>query len=269
MILFRSALFHISFYLLTATLAIVGLPILLMDRHKVQAYAKFWTGATVFLLEKICGTKIIWRGLENLPRGACFIASKHQSTLETMALTTKGADFGFILKRELMAIPVFGWYLKGAGQVGIDRGRPAQALASLAKEARQEIAKGRQLIIFPEGTRKAAGAPPDYKAGIAYLYAECNAVCVPVALNTGLFWPRHSLAIKPGKVTIAFLEPIPPGLDKRAFMQVLQSTIEAVTAGLIEEALKADPSMKSALAGQSVHQPKKRTPAAKPDSLRQ
>jgi 1-acyl-sn-glycerol-3-phosphate acyltransferase len=167
-----------------------------------------------------------------------------------MALTTKAGDFGFILKRELMEIPVFGWYLKGAGQVGIDRGKPAQALASLARQAREEIAHGRQLIIFPEGTRKPAGAPPDYKAGVAYLYAETEAVCVPVALNSGLFWPRHSLAIKPGKVTIAFLEPISPGLDKRAFMELLESRIEAATAELIDEALAADPSLKGALAGQ-------------------
>ncbi|MCI0465791.1 MAG: 1-acyl-sn-glycerol-3-phosphate acyltransferase, partial [Beijerinckiaceae bacterium] len=121
MLVLRSSAFHASFYLLTAVLAIIGLPVLVLDRHRVQAYAKFWTGSAVWLLEKICGTKIEWRGLENLPPGACIIAAKHQSALETLALTTKGADFGFILKRELMAIPVFGWYLKRAGQVGIDR----------------------------------------------------------------------------------------------------------------------------------------------------
>jgi 1-acyl-sn-glycerol-3-phosphate acyltransferase len=247
MILLRSLVFHVSFYLLTTALAIVGLPILLLNRHRVQDYAKFWTGSTLWLLEKICGTKIEWRGLENLPRGACIIASKHQSALETLALTTKGADFGFILKRELMAIPVFGWYLKGAGQVGIDRGKPAQALADLARQAREAIAQGRQLIIFPEGTRRAAGSPPDYKPGAGYLYAESGTLCVPVALNTGLFWPRHSRSIKPGKVTIAFLEPIAPGLDKRTFMQLLESRIETATAELINEALTADPSLKSAL----------------------
>ena len=116
MILLRSLLFQTVFYLTTAVFAIVGLPVLLTDRHRVQAYAKFWTGTEVWLLEKICGTKLVWRGLENLPRGACLIAAKHQSTLETMALTTKGADFSYILKRELTAIPIFGWYLKGAGQ---------------------------------------------------------------------------------------------------------------------------------------------------------
>lgn len=246
MILLRSLAYHATFYLWTALLAIVGLPILLANRHGVQAYAKFWTGSAVWLLEKICGTKVEWRGFENFPRGACLVAAKHQSALETLALTTKGSDFGFILKRELMAIPIFGWYLKGAGQVGIDRGKPSQALAGLVRQAREAIAQGRQLIIFPEGTRKAVGSRPDYKSGIAYLYQETGAVCVPVALNTGLFWPRRSRLIRPGKVTIAFLEPIAPGLDKKSFMQVLENRIETATADLIHEALAANSSLNAA-----------------------
>ncbi len=247
MILLRSAAFHAAFYLATAVLAILGLPVLAMSRHRVQDFAKFWTGSAVWLLKKICGTKIVWRGLENLPRGACIIASKHQSALETLALTTQGSDFGFILKRQLMAIPVFGWYLKGAGQLGIDRSKRVQALTDLARQAREAVAQGRQIIIFPEGTRKLAGSLPQYKPGVAHIYAETGAVCVPVALNTGLFWPRHSLSIHPGRVMIAFLEPIGPGLDKNSFMQLLESRIETATAELIAEALAADPSLKRAL----------------------
>ncbi|MGB6175898.1 MAG: lysophospholipid acyltransferase family protein [Methylocella sp.] len=248
MILLRSLVFHAAFYLTTAALAILGLPILLLGRHKVQAYAKFWTGSSVWLVEKICGTKIVWRGLENLPRGACIIAAKHQSTLETMALTTKGADFSYILKRELTAIPVFGWYLKGAGQVAIDRAKRGEALPDLTRQVREAIAEGRQMIIFPEGTRKPAGAPPAYKSGVAHLYVDTGAVCVPVALNTGLYWPRRGLSIHPGTVTIAFLDAIAPGLDKQSFLRLLEERIEAGTAELISEALAADPSLKRALA---------------------
>ena len=246
MILLRSLLFHASFYLLTVALAIVGLPILLLNRQRVQSYAKFWTGSTVWLLEKICNVKVEWRGLENLPRGACIIASKHQSTLETMALTGKGADFSFILKRELVAIPLLGWYLKGAGQLGIDRSKGARALSDLARQARTAIEQGRQLIIFPEGTRKPIGNTPDYKPGVAFLYAETKAPCVPVALNTGLFWPRHSFLIKPGKATIAFLPPIAPGFDKKALMKLLETRVEAAAAELVSQALAADPSLKPA-----------------------
>jgi 1-acyl-sn-glycerol-3-phosphate acyltransferase len=248
MILLRSLAFHAAFYLTTTVLALAGLPVLVMGRHRVQAYAKFWTGSAVWLVEKICGTKIVWRGLENLPRGACIIAAKHQSTLETMALTTKGADFSYILKRELMAIPVFGWYLKGAGQVAIDRAKRGQALPDLTRQVLEAITEGRQMIIFPEGTRKPVGAPPEYKSGVGYLYADTGAICVPVALNTGLYWPRRSLSIHPGTVTIAFLEPIAPGLDKQSFLKLLEERIEAGTAELIAEALAADPSLKPARA---------------------
>jgi 1-acyl-sn-glycerol-3-phosphate acyltransferase len=248
MILLRSLAFHTAFYLWTTVLAILGLPVLLMGCPRVQAYAKFWTGSSVWLLEKICGTKIIWRGLDNLPRGACIIASKHQSALETLALTTKGTDFSYILKRELTAIPVFGWYLKGAGQVAIDRAKRGQALPDLTRQVREALAQGRQMIIFPEGTRKRVGAPPEYKSGVAHLYVDTGAVCVPAALNAGLFWPRRSLSIHPGTVIISFLEPIEPGLDKQSFMQLLESRIEAETAELIGAALIADPSLKRILA---------------------
>ncbi len=253
MILLRSLAFHAAFYLTTTVLALAGLPVLLMGRQKVQAYAKFWTGSAVWLLEKICKTKVVWRGLNNLPRGACIIASKHQSALETLALSTKGADFSFILKRELMAVPVWGWYLKGTGQVAIDRAKRGQALPDLTRQVREAIAQGRQMIIFPEGTRKPAGAPPEYKSGVGYLYTDSEAVCVPVALNTGLFWPRRSLSIHPGRVTIAFLDAIAPGLDRQSFLRLLEDRIEAGTAELIAEALAADPSLER--------------PRARPDSV--
>jgi 1-acyl-sn-glycerol-3-phosphate acyltransferase len=246
MILLRSAAFHAAFYLTTAALAILGLPFLAMSRHRVQDLARFWTGSAVWLLEKICGTKVTFRGLENLAPGACIIAAKHQSALETLALTTKGSDFGFILKRELMAIPIFGWYLRGAGQLGIDRSKRVHALTDLARQAREAVAQGRQIIIFPEGTRKHVGSPPQYKPGVAHIYVETGAVCVPVSLNTGLFWPRHSLSIHPGRATIAFLEPISPGLDKDGFMQLLESRIETATAELVAGAIAADPSLKCA-----------------------
>jgi 1-acyl-sn-glycerol-3-phosphate acyltransferase len=244
MILLRSLAFHAAFYLTTAVLVVLGLPVLAMGRHRVQAYAKFWAGSSVWLFEKICNTKVVWRGLENMPLGACIIAAKHQSALETLALTTKSADFSYIFKRELMAIPVFGWYLKGTGQVAINRAKRGQALPDLTRQVREAIAQGRQIIIFPEGTRKPAGAPPAYKTGVSHLYSETGAVCVPVALNTGLFWPRRGLSIHPGTVTIAILDAIEPGLDRQSFMKLLEERIETATAELINGALAADPALK-------------------------
>ncbi|WP_026605763.1 lysophospholipid acyltransferase family protein [Methylocapsa acidiphila] len=249
MLSIRSHLFTALFYLLTAVLAILGLPYLAFNRLAVQSLARIWVSASLWLLEKICRIKVEFRGLENLPAGACLIAAKHQSTLETLALPLAAHDFSFVLKRELVAIPIFGWYLQRAEQVAIDRAKRGQALSDLNRQVRQALAQGRQIIIFPEGTRRPVDAPLQYKAGVAHLYVEAGAVCVPVALNTGLFWPRGNGLRRPGTAVIAFLEPIGTGLDKQSFMTALETRIEAATAKLVAEALAADPSLKGA-AGQ-------------------
>jgi 1-acyl-sn-glycerol-3-phosphate acyltransferase len=242
----RSILFHAAFYSLTAVLAIFGLPVLLRNRQGVQSYARFWTRTSIWLLDKVGGVRVEFRGLDHLPRGGCIIAAKHQSALETLALTTITHDFSYVLKRELMGIPVFGWYLSGAGQIAIDRAKRGQAMADLIKQVGEAAAEGRQIFIFPEGTRKQAGAQPDYKSGVAHLYAATGAICAPVALNTGLFWPRSG-PLRAGTAVIEFLEPIQPGLDKKTFSSQLQAAIEAETAALITEALAADPSLSASL----------------------
>jgi 1-acyl-sn-glycerol-3-phosphate acyltransferase len=248
MTLIRSLAFHAAFYVTTTLLALVGLPVLAGDRLRVQAYARFWTRTSVWLLERICGTRIEFRGLEHIPDGACLIASKHQSALETLALTTITRDFSYILKKELVGIPIFGWYLARAGQIALDRSKRGQALPDLSRQAREAVAEGRQIFIFPEGTRRPVGAAPEYKSGVAHLYADTAAPCVPVALNSGLFWPRQSILLRPGTMTIEFLEPIAPGRPKQEFLRLLQAKIEDATASLVAEALATDPSLKQALA---------------------
>jgi 1-acyl-sn-glycerol-3-phosphate acyltransferase len=198
-------------------------------------------------LEKICSIKIEFRGLENIPKGACIIASKHESTLETFALTLHAPDFTFVLKRELLSIPFFGWYLRRAEQLGIDRSKGSQALTNITREASRILAEGRQIFYFPEGTRRAVGAPSAYRSGIAHVYMATGAVCLPVALNSGLFWPRRGLLRRRGTVVIAFLKPIQPGLDKRTFMRLLQQSIETASAELVAEAIANDPSLKANL----------------------
>jgi 1-acyl-sn-glycerol-3-phosphate acyltransferase len=248
MIFIRSLIFITLFYLTTTALAIFGLPYLALGRHRVQSLGRFSTRISIWLLDKVCGTKVEFRGLELLPRGACIVASKHQSTLETLALATKASDFTFVVKCELMAIPALGWYFRSADQLAIDRSIHGRALNDLARQAREAVTQGRQIIIFPEGTRKNVCDPAQYKTGVAHLYVETGTICVPVALNTGLFWPRRGFLIRPGRATIAFLEPIAPGLDRRRFMQLLESRIETATAQLVAEALAADPSLKSSFA---------------------
>jgi len=141
----------------------------------------------------------------------------------------------FILKRELQWIPIFGWLTIKGRMVPVYRGGGSQALAAMIERARIELADNRQLIIFPEGTRRPAGAEPRYKFGVAHLYAAGGVPCVPIALNSGLFWPRRSLRRFPGTVVAEILDPIPPGLDKDTFFARLQNDIETATARLIAE----------------------------------
>jgi 1-acyl-sn-glycerol-3-phosphate acyltransferase len=244
MVWLRSALFHVLFYIVLIGLMIIGLPYAFMPRQKMLDLPKLWGRVSLFLLAHVCGLKVEFRGLEHLPEGAAIIAAKHQSFLETFAMPTKLGDFTYVLKRELMKIPVFGWYLRAAEQLAIDRSRRANALNLVAKAAREVLAQGRQIVIFPEGTRKLVGAPPDYKAGVAFVQAETGALCVPVALNTGLFWPRSGFLRRPGRAVIEFLEPIGPGLDKRAFMAVLQDRIETASDRLAAEAFERDPALR-------------------------
>jgi 1-acyl-sn-glycerol-3-phosphate acyltransferase len=142
----------------------------------------------------------------------------------------------FIIKRELQWIPIFGWFTIKGRMVPVNRGSRSQALNKMTERARLELSDNRQLIIFPEGTRRAPGAEPRYKYGVAQLYAAEGVPCIPIALNSGLFWPRRSLLRKPGKIVVEVLDPIPPGLDKDEFLARLQDEIETATARLIAEA---------------------------------
>ncbi len=213
MLAVRSALFNVLFYLVLIVLMLAGLPTMLFGRHAVLRMANIWGKASLLLLRWICGTRVEFRGLDNVPSQACIIASKHQSFIEIIAFASLYSDFTFVLKRELTRIPLFGWYLAQSDQIAIDRASGRSALTQVSRMAKIVLAEGRQVFIFPEGTRRPPGAAPDYKFGVAYLYNETGATCVPVALNSGLFWPRRSFIRRPGTIVLQFLEPIGPGLD--------------------------------------------------------
>lgn len=233
MIVIRSVLFNTVFYLVLFVYLIAAMPTLLMPRGALLWMVKNWSRVNLRLLEIICNIGCEFRGLHNIPKGAALIASKHQSMWETFALITVLKDPAYILKRELLWIPFFGWCAAKAQMIPVDRGRGSQALAAMTERAREETAKGREIIIFPEGTRRAPGAEPKYKFGVAYLYSELGVPCVPVALNSGLFWPRRSFRRFPGVVRVEFLPAIPPGLDRQVFQDRLQGAIETKTAELV------------------------------------
>jgi 1-acyl-sn-glycerol-3-phosphate acyltransferase len=237
-LILRSVAFNVLFYLNIVVHVIGGLPTFLMPRRATLAIAKSWGRTSNFLLRVVCGTTIECRGLENIPKGALIVASKHQSVWETFTLVTLLDDPTYILKRELTWIPFFGWYLIKAGMIAVNRGARGTALTSMTEGARKELARGRQIIIFPEGTRRAPGAEPAYKYGVVHLYAETGTPCVPVALNSGLFWPRRKFLRYPGTIRLEVLDPIPPGLDRKAFAERLKRDIETATARLIAEGEK-------------------------------
>jgi 1-acyl-sn-glycerol-3-phosphate acyltransferase len=231
----RSVVFNALFYLNLLVLVIAALPTLVMPRWGILAVARFWARINLWLLRVVCGIKVEFRGLEKIPPGSLLVASKHQSLWETFALLLILSDPAYIMKRELMWIPFFGWYTWKAGMISIDRSKGSQALAEMNACARAELERDRQIIIFPEGTRRPPGAEPRYKFGVVHLYLETGVPCLPVALNSGLFWPRRSIRRYPGTVLVEVLDPIAPGLDKEAFFERLQRDLEAATARLIAE----------------------------------
>jgi 1-acyl-sn-glycerol-3-phosphate acyltransferase len=234
-VIVRSILYNLAFYLNLGVLLLGAVVTIVLPRRAVLQMATLWGRTSVWLLRVICGTRVEYRGLEKLPKGPLIVAAKHQSSWETFALLWLFDDFTFIVKRELMWIPIFGWCMWKGGMVPVDRGAGSQALAAMTLHAREKVGSGRQLIIFPEGTRRPAGAEPRYKFGVAHLYSELGVPCVPVALNSGLFWPRRKFLRYPGTIVVEILDPIPPGLDKITFFARVQNDIETATARLVAE----------------------------------
>jgi 1-acyl-sn-glycerol-3-phosphate acyltransferase len=231
----RSVVFNALFYLNIVVHVIGGLPTFFMPRRATIGVAKSWGRTSNWLLRVVCGTRIAYRGLEKIPPGALIVASKHQSVWETFTLVALLDDPTYILKRELTWIPFFGWYLIKADMIAVNRGARGVALTSMTEGARKALGRGRQIIIFPEGTRRAPGAEPAYKYGVVHLYSEAGTACLPVALNSGLFWPRRKFLRYPGTIRLEVLDPIPPGLDRGAFAERLKHDIETATARLIAE----------------------------------
>lgn len=243
MVKFRSVVFYALFYLSNALQMIFWTPVFfIMPRKEAWKVCKSWAYSHLWLQNKVCGSTYSFRGLDKIDPGINqLIASKHQSAWETYTMLLFLDDPGYILKRSLMFIPLFGWYMQKMKVVPVDRGRGALALASMAKNTKEQMAeRPRQIIIYPEGTRTRAGIAPRYKYGITHLYADLNVRVQPVALNSGLFWGRAALTIYPGEITMEFLEPIEPGLSKDAFSRLLVERIETASNRLNEEAIASD-----------------------------
>jgi 1-acyl-sn-glycerol-3-phosphate acyltransferase len=231
----RRALFTLAFFGNWIAFALLSIPLLLAPRRWCMPVFRAWTKVSIWLLKAIVGVHADFRGLDNIPKGPVLVAAKHQSAFETFALASLFDDPSYVLKAELKRIPFFGLWVRKMEMTAIDRSKGVRALKELAEDARAAFDTGRQLIIFPEGTRVAPGDPPQYKPGAGMIYEAGGVPCLPVALNSGLVWPARQRPGKPGRIVVEILEPIPPGLPRKAFMAQLQDQIETATARLVEE----------------------------------
>lgn len=237
----RSIIFYGLFLGQTAILAIVLGTLSLFHKGWFPAgwaIAKYWAASTLVILRWMTGIRSEISGMENIPEGGCIIAAKHQSDWDIFALMPHVGRPAFIAKKELMDIPFFGWSARAMDSISIDRKKGGDAIAAMTEDARAAAARGCRIIIYPEGTRKAALADPSYRTGISRIYDKLNVPVVPVALNSGLFWARNSLVLWPGTAEAKFLTPIPAGLPPAEMHARMVAQIEEATEALMVKAAK-------------------------------
>ncbi len=231
MVLFRSWIYLFAFLAWTIGLALVCLPLLASRRSAVGAI-RAWARGVRTLARVICGVTFRSEGRENLPKGPCIVAAQHQSSFETYEMFLELDNPVFVLKRELIYIPVVGWYMQRAGLVHIDRGAGATAMRKMFREAQEALAAGNQVVIFPEGTRVKPGATVPYKPGVAALYAHCDAPVIPMALNTAYTWGKTRILKRPGEIVFRYLPALPTGLSRDEMLAELRRRLEMAAAEL-------------------------------------
>lgn len=232
----RAFVFNIVFYLNLLVHMLAAIPLFLFPRRYLRILINAWCRSSLWWMKVLVGTDYKVRGRSNIPDGPIIVAAKHQSFWETFALLPLFTEPTIILKRELTWIPLFGWLLIKYGCIAVDRRAGPKALRAMLADARNAASEGRQIIIFPEGTRKEPGAAPDYKPGIHLIYTKLAESCLPIALNSGLFWPRRRPERYSGTILVEILAPIAPGLPRKEFLNRLEMDIETATARLVAEA---------------------------------
>ncbi|MEZ5818004.1 MAG: lysophospholipid acyltransferase family protein [Hyphomicrobiaceae bacterium] len=237
-VILRSAVYNVAFYVVTALMMLLGIWLLIGPRSWAMQGLRLHGVVCVWLLELICGTRLEVRGRENLPDGPCLVVAKHQSAWDTFGLVPLFRDPAIVLKAELKLIPLYGWFCAKFEHIFVRRDRAAAALKAMLVDAKSKASAGREILIFPEGTRRPPGAPPDYKPGYLALYDGLDLPLVPLALNTGLYWPRKSLARYPGTMIVEILPPLPPGLSRAEVRNKTVTAIETASRRLIEEAAR-------------------------------
>jgi 1-acyl-sn-glycerol-3-phosphate acyltransferase len=232
----RALWFNLTFYGTNIIMSVSLMGSLLLPRKMVVKAVLIWLGTVAWVENHLGGISYRVIGRENIPRGACIIASKHQSEWETFKLHLLVNDPAIVLKRELLRIPIIGWYMSRSGSIPIDRSGRTKTISAMTDAARKAAAEGRPIVIFPEGTRAAPGESRPYKSGVAALYQDLNIPVVPMALNSGLLWPKNAFVKKPGIITVEFLPPIPAGLPREEMMRRLRNELEPAALRLLPPA---------------------------------
>jgi len=229
----RSLIFVALFYAWSALLAIGMVPLFLCPRRWTLAAFGFWSRGVILMLRMFCGIRVEVRGRQWMPTGRALVAAKHQCMFDVFGQFAWLPDSSFVMRKELMRIPLFGWYATKARMVVVDREGGAQALRNLVRDATDRLTEDRQLVIFPEGTRVEPGKTGRYQPGIAGLYRELGLPVHPMATNSGVHWPAHGFVRKPGTIVFEYLEPIPAGLTRAEFMRRLETRIETASNALL------------------------------------
>jgi 1-acyl-sn-glycerol-3-phosphate acyltransferase len=230
MIVLRSLAFNIVFFTGTAAaLLLLGLPFLALPRRIATATARGWARTMLWALRVLAGLRYELRGDLSALARPCVLAVKHQSAWDTIVFLAIARDAAYVLKRELLSIPVYGWVTRKQGMIPVDRSGKASALRAMLRAARAALADGRQIVIFPQGTRVAPRTTAPYQPGVAALYTQLKAPVTPVALNSGLYWGRRSFLKRPGTIVVEFLPAIEPSLPRAAFMRELETRIETAS----------------------------------------
>ena len=240
MIYVRSILFNTAFYVWGVFMNLLWVPSLALPTGATERGQTYWARGINVLLGLLAGIRVEIRGQENVPEGAVLMAAKHQSAWETTIFHVITHHPAIVMKKELLAVPIYGWYCRKTKMVPVDREQGVKSLKDMIAAAKSAAKDGRPIIIFPQGTRIAPGASAPYLPGVAALYGQLGLPCVPIALNSGLFWKHHSFLKAPGTIVLEYLPAIPPGLKRKEFMAVLEERIETAADRLLAEARHSD-----------------------------
>jgi 1-acyl-sn-glycerol-3-phosphate acyltransferase len=233
--LLRSLLFNAAFFCSSAVIAVLAVPLLAAPRGAMRWVTRQWVWIVIALLRRICGVRLDLRGLENIPPGAAVIAAKHQSAFDTIVWFALVPDAAYVMKKELLAIPLYGWHARKAGMIPVDRSGGGAALRGMLRSAQAAVAAGRQVVIFPEGTRTAPGQRLPYQPGVVAIAAGTAAPVIPVATDSGRVWGRRAFLKRPGTIRISALPALSPDMPRAALLRALEQAIEGETDRLLAE----------------------------------